>query len=163
MLAFVSVKAAPGNVCPLVLRSFMSRIVLWEIWTGMLRGLIHSFLKTYLVNICLLLFNDLCLTHWSLGDLDLIFKMKFSMYFYRFPDDNALRWMSQYLTGDRSTLIQVMAWCCQAPIHYLNQCWPRYISNITSLGHNELMRSWLFSQFGNHFICKTYCDDLPYF
>ena len=22
-----------------------------------------------------------------------------------------------------STLAQVMAWCCQAPSHYLNQCW----------------------------------------
>ena len=28
-------------------------------------------------------------------------------------------------TDDKSTLVQVMAWCHQAPSHYLNQCWPR--------------------------------------
>ena len=39
--------------------------------------------------------------------------------------DNVLRWMPQYLTSDKSTLVQVMAWCCQATSHYLNQCWPR--------------------------------------
>ena len=27
------------------------------------------------------------------------------------------------LTDDESTLVQVMAWCHQAPSHYLNQCW----------------------------------------
>ena len=27
-------------------------------------------------------------------------------------------------TDDKSTLVQVMAWCHQAPSHYLNQCWP---------------------------------------
>ena len=28
-------------------------------------------------------------------------------------------------TDDKSTLVQVMAWCRQATSHYLNQCWPR--------------------------------------
>ena len=37
----------------------------------------------------------------------------------------ALRWMPLDLTDDKSTLVQVMAWCCQATSHYLNQCWPR--------------------------------------
>ena len=37
---------------------------------------------------------------------------------------NALRWMPQDLTDDKSTLVQVMAWCRQAPSHSLNQCWP---------------------------------------
>ena len=36
----------------------------------------------------------------------------------------ALGWMSLDLTDDKSTLVQVMAWCCQAPSHYLSQCWP---------------------------------------
>ena len=31
-----------------------------------------------------------------------------------------------------------MAWCRQATSHYLSQCWPRSLSNMTSLGHNEL-------------------------
>ena len=32
------------------------------------------------------------------------------------------------LTDDKSTLVQVMAWCHQAPSHYLSQCWPRSMS-----------------------------------
>ena len=40
----------------------------------------------------------------------------------------ALRWMSLDLTEDKSTLVQVMAWCRQATSHYLRQCWPRSMS-----------------------------------
>ena len=40
----------------------------------------------------------------------------------------ALRWMPLALTYDKSTLIQIMAWCRQATHHYLNQCWPRSMS-----------------------------------
>ena len=40
----------------------------------------------------------------------------------------ALRWMPLDLTDDRSTLVQVMAWCHQATSHYLSQCWPRSMS-----------------------------------
>ena len=29
------------------------------------------------------------------------------------------------LTNEKSTQIQVMAWCGQAPSHYQSQCWPR--------------------------------------
>ena len=29
---------------------------------------------------------------------------------------------------DKSTLVQVMNWCCQATSHYLNQCWPSSMS-----------------------------------
>ena len=37
----------------------------------------------------------------------------------------ALIWTSLDFTADQSTLVQVMAWCRQAPSHYLSQCWPR--------------------------------------
>ena len=40
----------------------------------------------------------------------------------------AARRMPQNLTDEKSTLVQVMAWCCQATSHYLNQCWPRSVS-----------------------------------
>ena len=40
----------------------------------------------------------------------------------------ALRWMRLYLTDDKSSLVQAMAWCLQAISHYLNQCWPRSVS-----------------------------------
>ena len=35
------------------------------------------------------------------------------------------RWMSLDLNNDKLTLVQTMAWCLQAPSHYLNQCWIR--------------------------------------
>ena len=40
----------------------------------------------------------------------------------------SLRWISLDLTDDKSTLVQVMAWCRQATSHYLNQWWPRSLS-----------------------------------
>ena len=40
----------------------------------------------------------------------------------------AIRWISLDFTDDQSTLVQVMAWCCQATSHYLSQRWPRSLS-----------------------------------
>ena len=40
----------------------------------------------------------------------------------------ALRRMSLDLTDDKSTLVHVMAWWCQATSHYLSQCWPSSLS-----------------------------------
>ena len=37
-------------------------------------------------------------------------------------------WMSLDLNDEKSTLVQVMAWCRQATSHYLSQCWPRSLS-----------------------------------
>ena len=42
--------------------------------------------------------------------------------------DNALRWMPWGLIDDKSTLVQVMVWCCQATNHYVNQSWPSSMS-----------------------------------
>ena len=39
-----------------------------------------------------------------------------------------LKWMPMDLTDGKSTLVKVMAWCCQARGHYLSQCWPRSMS-----------------------------------
>ena len=39
--------------------------------------------------------------------------------------ETPLRWMPQNLSNEKSTLVQVMAWCHQATSHYLSQCWPR--------------------------------------
>ena len=36
----------------------------------------------------------------------------------------ALTWKPQDLTDDKSTLVQVMAWCHQATSHYLSHWWP---------------------------------------
>ena len=45
-----------------------------------------------------------------------------------FSHDNAIRWKPQKLTDDKSTLVQIMAWCRQATSHYLSQYWPRFVS-----------------------------------
>ena len=37
-------------------------------------------------------------------------------------------WIPQHHTYEKSTLVQVMTWCCQPMSHYLSQCWPRSIS-----------------------------------
>ena len=39
------------------------------------------------------------------------------------------RWMPQTLNNDKSTLVEVMAWCRQATSHYFNPCWSRSISS----------------------------------
>ena len=39
----------------------------------------------------------------------------------------APRWMPLDLTDDKSTLVQIMAGCCQATSHYLSECWPRFM------------------------------------
>ena len=42
--------------------------------------------------------------------------------------DNVPRWMPRDPTDDKSTLVQVMAWCRQATSHYLSQCLPSSMS-----------------------------------
>ena len=37
----------------------------------------------------------------------------------------ALVSLSLNFTDDQATLVQVMAWCCQATIQNVSQCWPR--------------------------------------
>ena len=69
-------------------------------------------------------------THWPLGNLDenfryLIFQIISVIDGWVIFCELALRWMSLKLTDDKSTLVQVMAWCRQATSHYLSQCWPR--------------------------------------
>ena len=62
----------------------------------------------------------------------------------------ALRWMPQDVTDDKSTLVQVMAWCPKAPSHYLSQCWPR------SMSANGITRpQWVFSSMKTFSICET--------
>ena len=57
-----------------------------------------------------------------------IFNLVLLIGFFISFNDNALRWMPWDLTDDKSTLVQVMAWCRQATSHYLSQCWHRSVS-----------------------------------
>ena len=54
---------------------------------------------------------------------NVIFNLVLMSAVFRSPHDNALRWMPQDLTDDKSTFVQVMAWCRQATSHYMSQCW----------------------------------------
>ena len=57
-----------------------------------------------------------------------IFNLVLLIGIFTSSNDNALRWMPWHLTDDKSTLVQVMAWCRQATSHYLSQCWPISVS-----------------------------------
>ena len=65
---------------------------------------------------------------------------------FRASHDNALRWMPQDLTDDKSTLVQVMTWCRQATSHYLSQCWLSPLSSYDVAGsqwaNTELHIHW---------------------
>ena len=52
----------------------------------------------------------------------------------------ALRWMSLDLTDDKSTLVQVIAWCRQATSHYLSQWWLRSLSSYGVTRHQWVKR-----------------------
>ena len=72
-------------------------------------------------------------THWPLGNFNDILDMWFSNGFqwligWGISCEIALIWMSLDFTDDQSTLVQVMACCCQATSHYLSQCWPSCLS-----------------------------------
>ena len=59
---------------------------------------------------------------------NVIFNLVLLISIFRSCHDNALQWMPKNLTDDKSTLIQVMAWCRQATSHYLSQCWLSFLS-----------------------------------
>ena len=45
--------------------------------------------------------------------------------------------MSMDLTGDKSTLVQVMAWCRQVTSHYLSNVDPELWRHVAAIGHNK--------------------------
>ena len=64
----------------------------------------------------------------------------------------ALTWISLYLTGDKSTMVEVMTWCPQAASHYLNKCRPRSLSTCGVPGPQWVNIFFFFSHcFLNHF------------
>ena len=67
------------------------------------------------------------LTHWPYGGGEIIFQAH-SMNWYLEHLCNWSEVMPQNPIDDKSTLVQVMAWCHQAPSHYLSQCWPKSMS-----------------------------------
>ena len=56
------------------------------------------------------------------------FNLVFLIDIFKSSHDNALWWMPWDLTDDKSTLVQVMAWCRQASSHYLSLYWLSFLS-----------------------------------
>ena len=83
-------------------------------------------------------FNSLAPGRSEWDSKNVIFNLVLLIGIFRSSHHNALRWMPQDLTDDKSTLVQVMAWCCQATSHYLSQCWLSSCRLMASLGHNKL-------------------------
>ena len=70
-------------------------------------------------------------TLWALGDSNgffVHFKLIFVIDGGGISCEIALERMPLDHTCDKSTLVQVMAWCHQTTSHYLSQCWPRSMS-----------------------------------
>ena len=65
---------------------------------------------------------------FELNSRKVLFKLNLKIDWWGISCEIVLRWMSLDLTGNESTLVQVMAWCRQATNHYLSQCWPRSVS-----------------------------------
>ena len=80
----------------------------------------------------------------------------------------ALIWMSPDFADDQSTLVQVMAWCRQAPSHYLNQCWPRSLPPygvtrpqwVKNSVNDETDRTWITTVTVTDYTCVSVHDDV---
>ena len=90
---------------------------------------IHAFRSSHNVPGCLSshvgTFNSLAPGRFQWNLRKIIFKLILVTNGCDISSEIALRWTSLVLSDDKSTLVQVMAWCRQARSQYLNQCWPR--------------------------------------
>ena len=82
-----------------------------------------------------------------------IFKLILVIDDWDIPCEIALRGFSLDLIDDKSTLVQVMAWCCQATSHYLSQCWPRSMSQ-----YGITRPQWV--NISCHAACTTFSNQL---
>ena len=121
-------------------------------------------------------FNNSLAPGRSLCDFrNVIFNLALLIGILKSSYDNVLIRIPQDLTDDKSTLVQVMAWCHQATSHYLNQCWPRSPMpygitrpqwvNTLKLEQNGWyfaafsLYSWILIQICLNFVLKDLIDD----
>ena len=83
---------------------------------------------THYLNQCWHVVNSLSPGKFEWNFVYVIFKRILVIDGCGFCCEIALIWMSLDFTDNQSTLVQVMAWCCQETSHYLSQCWPRSLS-----------------------------------
>ena len=85
-----------------------------------------------------------------------IFKLSLWIDIFNTSCKIGLRWVPQDSiddTDDKSTLVQVRAWCLMAPSPYLNQCWPIFM-----LPDGVIRRQWVQESYG---ACKYISMLLP--
>ena len=99
----------------------MSYTALYELPVSILWHCIQT-LKTFKIHLkCQL--NSLAPGRSECDSKNVIFNLVSLIGIVRSSHDNALRWMPQDLTDNKSTLVQVMVCCRQATSHYLGRCW----------------------------------------
>ena len=87
---------------------------------------IENYMKTFLYYFKSWYINSLAPGRPRCHSCTAIFNLVLLIGIFTSSMDNALR--PRDLTDDKSTLVQVMAWCCQATSHYLTQSWPSSMS-----------------------------------
>ena len=69
------------------------------------------------------------LTHWRCGsNFKIIIVKPIENSSWGTGREIAISWWLQNLNDGKSTLVQVVAWCCQTISYYLSQCWLRSTS-----------------------------------
>ena len=101
-------------------------------------------------------FNSLAPGRSEYDSKYVIFNLVLLIGIFRSSHDNALRWMPQDLTDDKSTLVQVMAWCRQATSHFLSQCW---LSSLSPYGvaRPQWVNEWYEMAIDTYYIWKQAC------
>ena len=82
-------------------------------------------------------FNSFTPGWWGCNIKLSVFKHISKIHILGITSEVALRWMTQNLTDDLSTLVQVISWCRHVTSHYLNQWWS---SSMTWYGVNGPQR-----------------------
>ena len=100
------------------------------LWTHKRHAIAHHWCEIWAVFLCKYFegnypFNSLAPGRFQINFRKVIFKLTSVNDGWGISYEISLRWMPLDLIDDKSTLVQVMAWCRQATSHYLNQCWPR--------------------------------------
>ena len=109
------------------------------------------------------LLNSLAPRRFEINFREVIFKLILVIDGLGISCEIVLTWTPQDLADDKSTLVQVMAWCRQATSHYLSQCWPSSLSpyGVTRLQWVKLTQSS--RDFLVHIVCKFCMSFFPDF
>ena len=104
-------------------RKKTSILWLWHRW------LIHpTEIPCAVINAHKIYLNSLVPTRFERYFREVIFKLILVIDGWGISYEVVLTWTPQVLTDEKSTLVQVMAWCRQAISHNLSQCWPSFLS-----------------------------------